>query len=781
MIRDPQRHTFVTKLGLGMTLATLALLGLLSVLYGGEDAMWERQQQQQQHKRNNAREVLDSVHHNFVNESPYSDNTSPTIISQRHLLQDDNNNNNNNNDYTSASCSDLIPNKVADACSYARTCNGGDGLWGGWVFCWASSSRGRTVLILFLSPLLITYLVLLFRMLGSTAEDYFSPALEMLALRLRLPPRFAGVSLLALGNGAADVSATVSAIKVDPVQGYQLALGALTGAAMVIGAVVSALVVLVAEGLPCRGALVRDVTALGLAVLLVWQQLGTGEVNGDTVTLFLAFYVVFVLLVLVADIYHRAVVLPRRQAAAAAWERQRQLQAADLHTAQAAAQAGAPNINGSPSTAIPPESHFSHVLTAFSNYDNDDSAGVGSSAGVDSDVLGADQPIRLHGAHGLLDPHTSPTRRVPMTEEDEAAAGYDRFDDEPESAGITVPTFGSAHTSLGWADAWDEAVTEVQRHVGDVWEDVMYNGDLDIVTKYLLVLEFPVTLLRQATVPIPCEGYYNRGVTALSLAVSPFWMAIYLYRGHGIAFGSLFTSFTFLAYVVACVGAGAAVLRYAPPSTVSANNNDSNLPPLWAATPIALYGFCVAATWIDTVADELVGVLAFLGVILKIPGPIVGLTILAWGNSMSDLSADLTMARKGLANMAMTACFAGPLFNILVGLGLGFSSLSALTGETTHAVSLPPSAKTGFLFIALNSLVILITGLGMGQGKIPKKYGYIAVRRLCGIYMVPFVFGTRSQQPVSPCFLAYFASPVNIVFNLLDCLHLVTIFAPRRK
>jgi Ca2+/Na+ antiporter len=41
----------------------------------------------------------------------------------------------------------------------------------------------------------------------------------------------------------------------------------------------------------------------------------------------------------------------------------------------------------------------------------------------------------------------------------------------------------------------------------------------------------------------------------------------------------------------------------------------------------------------------------------------------------------MTMARKGLANMAMTACFAGPVFNILIGLGLGLSSAAAHTGN----------------------------------------------------------------------------------------------------
>lgn len=154
--------------------------------------------------------------------------------------------------------------------------------------------------------------------------------------------------------------------------------------------------------------------------------------------------------------------------------------------------------------------------------------------------------------------------------------------------------------------------------------------------------------------------------------------------------------------------------------------------PQFVATPIALYGFVIAATWVDFVADHLVGVLNFVGIILKIPGTIMGLTILAWGNSMADLSANITMARKGLANMAMTACFAGPVFNILVGLGLGFSGLAAQSGKTTSAVSISTSVMTGFIFIILNCITILVVGIVFGKGRINPYYGYIAV----GLYAI---------------------------------------------
>ena len=68
---------------------------------------------------------------------------------------------------------------------------------------------------------------------------------------------------------------------------------------------------------------------------------------------------------------------------------------------------------------------------------------------------------------------------------------------------------------------------------------------------------------------------------------------------------------------------GLCVLRYAP-------YDEKNLS-LALAVPVSLYGFVMAATWINWIADRLVGVLGFLGVVCHIPGSVMGMTILAWG------------------------------------------------------------------------------------------------------------------------------------------------------
>jgi sodium/potassium/calcium exchanger 6 len=103
---------------------------------------------------------------------------------------------------------------------------------------------------------------------------------------------------------------------------------------------------------------------------------------------------------------------------------------------------------------------------------------------------------------------------------------------------------------------------------------------------------------------------------------------------------------------------------------------------------LCFLGFIISVAWISTVAGEVVGVLKAFGVILGISEAILGLTVFAVGNSLGDLVADVTMARLGYPVMALyvrsilqvehagltslrSACFGGPMLNILLGIGIG--------------------------------------------------------------------------------------------------------------
>ncbi len=61
---------------------------------------------------------------------------------------------------------------------------------------------------------------------------------------------------------------------------------------------------------------------------------------------------------------------------------------------------------------------------------------------------------------------------------------------------------------------------------------------------------------------------------------------------------------------------------------------------------MCVVGFVVAASWIALVAHQLVSMIQFFGYLIGIDSAVLGLTVLAWGNSLGDLSTNVAMAKR---------------------------------------------------------------------------------------------------------------------------------------
>uniref|UniRef100_A0A182LX58 Sodium/calcium exchanger membrane region domain-containing protein n=1 Tax=Anopheles culicifacies TaxID=139723 RepID=A0A182LX58_9DIPT len=84
-------------------------------------------------------------------------------------------------------------------------------------------------------------------------------------------------------------------------------------------------------------------------------------------------------------------------------------------------------------------------------------------------------------------------------------------------------------------------------------------------------------------------------------------------------------------------------------------------------TLLSFFG-CIQVIYV--VAQEVVSVLETVGIVLKLSKSVLGLSLLAWGNSVGDLFSNVALARQGYGKMAFAACFGGPLLNLCLGLGL---------------------------------------------------------------------------------------------------------------
>ncbi|XP_045152635.1 mitochondrial sodium/calcium exchanger protein [Echinops telfairi] len=176
--------------------------------------------------------------------------------------------------------------------------------------------------------------------------------------------------------------------------------------------------------------------------------------------------------------------------------------------------------------------------------------------------------------------------------------------------------------------------------------------------------DLPVELMLLLTVPVVDpdkeDRNWTRPLNCLHLLTSPLLCVLTLQSGaYGIyEIGGVFPVW---ALVVIAGTALAAV-------TFSVTSN-SEIPRFhWL---FAFLGFLTSALWINAAATEVVNLLRSLGVVFRLSNTVLGLTLLAWGNSIGDAFSDLTLARQGYPRMAFSACFGGIIFNILVGVGLG--------------------------------------------------------------------------------------------------------------
>jgi len=81
-------------------------------------------------------------------------------------------------------------------------------------------------------------------------------------------------------------------------------------------------------------------------------------------------------------------------------------------------------------------------------------------------------------------------------------------------------------------------------------------------------------------------------------------------------------------------------------------------------------GFVQSVQWMWFLCNISVDIFKLFIFLSDIEPAYVGLTFMACANSIGDIISDTTMARMGYSIMAITAAFAGPIFNIMMGIGI---------------------------------------------------------------------------------------------------------------
>jgi len=123
--------------------------------------------------------------------------------------------------------------------------------------------------------------------------------------------------------------------------------------------------------------------------------------------------------------------------------------------------------------------------------------------------------------------------------------------------------------------------------------------------------------------------------------------------------------------------------------------------------------FGMSIVWMDVAAGELVRTCKALGFAYGLSQSMLGVTVLAWGNSVGDLVANVTMARDGFPSMATAACFGSPLFTLTGGLGVMMTGTVLMRGALTFDAAVTLRVAVAF---ALASSVRYILAVPLLHG-----------------------------------------------------------------
>ena len=479
----------------------------------------------------------------------------------------------------------------------------------------------------FILAAFVLWWCLLVLVLGTTADEYFCPALESLSDWLGLRQRVAAVTLLALGNGAPDIFSVQAALA----QGEtRLAIGALLGGCLIVTTVVVALVVLKSsEPVKAQGVLFRDAGFLLLATGLIFVVLLTEQVTLWQPLILLALYAAFVATVALA--HH---IPPLLAADRANWRAQRAL------------------VRG--------ERAIRKLSTASATTSD---AGSTATAGGGASLASA-KPPRVSLPDLLPPPPVSPAalkgrRGSSMQNEEDADDRQTALLGESfnKMSGLT-PQFPKP-PGLG-ADL--AAYTK--------W------GEYGMAGRVLYVLEFPFRLARTLTIPAIFESAAQREsdggwqdldtaggleVGADRLLVSeraaivlvalgcPTWVCIWL---QAEVFDDDFETVVAIGRLELPVVVVVMLASLPLVAVAAVLTRGQRRPPAAMQRVYVVSAFVASVAWIDVVVGEVVSLLQAVGYVFDIPAGLLGQTALAWGNSFGDIFANIALARRGRAKMA---------------------------------------------------------------------------------------------------------------------------------
>lgn len=513
--------------------------------------------------------------------------------------------------------------------------------------------------------ILLFWMFYLFIILGVTAEDFFCPCLKSISKFLRMSDSLAGVTLLALGNGAPDIFSVIAAVNNRNPRTASMAFQELFGAGIFVTTVVSGSINISTSFKLARRPFLRDNIFYLVAVVWTFVVIYKREIQTAEATGFIVLYVLYVTIVIVGQIVNRIL----RKNVSKSRER--------LFTVNDSVENSSVNFN--PPELVsdnPPDVDLDNE--GFIQDEDNLTNGTTTIPPTLGTITEAPKNLR-HPRH----------RRI---RDMSLSTDFSTFNYSADVAHLFRENRHSGRTmasDLIFAEDPESLLRDFVRPI-NLFERLIgirkvYWECQSLPSKIFSIIKVPIIFFLSTTCPVvdgDVQGEkWDKWLAMWHCLVSPIFVVFSL----GVGMREVTDGFL-VYHLVLISGSLLALLVF----FISSHDYTPKFHVIFA-----LFGFCVAVIWIKSTAQEVVNLLQTFGWITGLSYGIMGLTLLAWGNSIGDFISNLTMARNGAPRMAIAACYGGPLLNMLLGVGISctISALSSgghkkiIRGQTQYILS----------------------------------------------------------------------------------------------
>lgn len=153
-----------------------------------------------------------------------------------------------------------------------------------------------------------------------------------------------------------------------------------------------------------------------------------------------------------------------------------------------------------------------------------------------------------------------------------------------------------------------------------------------------------------------------------------------------------------------------------------------------------IVSFAMSVAWIGFITHWMVEWCVRIGCILKIPAVVMGTTVLAAGTSIPDALSSISVARDGLADMAVANAVGSNVFDIWLGLGLPW--LCYLSWQSPNYILVNTTELVPSSLILAGVLVLYYGAVAFNGFRLTVRMGYVfmAAYVLYVIYSIVLVW-----------------------------------------